>query len=120
MNNVSMGLLANTEQGSTNTVNVLDPPVLPVEPVNTRWYLLVLMAGALGAALAAAGAYLLEFLDDRILTVDQVQNVTGQMTLGTLPAIENNQQSDSIVMLNNPHSTDAEAFRVLRTNLLFA
>ncbi|HRW46226.1 MAG: polysaccharide biosynthesis tyrosine autokinase [Caldilinea sp.] len=115
-----VGLLANTEQGSTNTVNVLDPPVLPVEPVNTRWYLLVLMAGALGAALAAAGAYLLEFLDDRILTVDQVQNVTGQMTLGTLPAIENNQQSDSIVMLNNPHSTDAEAFRVLRTNLLFA
>ncbi len=115
-----VGLLANTEQGSTNTVNVLDPPVLPVEPVNTRWYLLVLMAGALGAALAAAGAYLLEFLDDRILTVDQVQSVTGQMTLGTLPAIENNQQSDSIVMLNNPHSTDAEAFRVLRTNLLFA
>ncbi len=115
-----VGLLANTDQGSTNTVNVLDPPVLPVEPVNTRWYLLVLMAGALGAALATAGAYLLEFLDDRILNVEQVQSVTGHMTLGILPAIEGNHQSDSIIMLNNPHSTDAEAFRVLRTNLLFA
>ncbi len=115
-----VGLLANTDQGSTNTVNVLDPPFLPVEPVNTRWYLLVLMAGAIGAALATAGAYLLEFLDDRILNVEQVQEVTGLMTLGTLPQLESSELSESIVMLSNPHSTDAEAFRVLRTNLLFA
>lgn len=115
-----VGLLANTDQGSTNTVNVLDPPFLPVEPVNTRWYLLVLMAGAIGAALATAGAYLLEYLDDRILNVEQVQQVTGLMTLGTLPQVEPGELGESIVMLSNPHSTDAEAFRVLRTNLLFA
>ncbi len=115
-----VGLLANTDQGSTNTVNVLDPPFLPVEPVNTRWYLLVLMAGAIGAALATAGAYVLEFLDDRILNIEQVQQVTGLMTLGTLPQVESGEPGESIVMLSNPHSTDAEAFRVLRTNLLFA
>ncbi|MBK8797533.1 MAG: hypothetical protein IPM07_14825 [Anaerolineales bacterium] len=73
-----VGLLANTERGSTNTINVLDSPVVPLEPVNDRWYLLVLVAGIMGAAVASAGAYLLEFLDDRLVNVEQ--NSAGDRT----------------------------------------
>jgi capsular exopolysaccharide synthesis family protein len=112
-------LLANTEQGSTNTINVLDAPVVPLQPVSDRWYLYVLIAGIIGAAVAMAGAYLLEFLDDRLVDIEQIQQVTGLATLGTLPAAKI-AADQSLIMLENPHSTDAEAFRVLRTNLLFA
>lgn len=115
-----VGLLANTNQGSTNTVNVLDPPLVPTQPVNDRWYLLVLVAAIIGAAVATAGAYLLELLDDRLVSVEQVQQATGLMTLGTLPEVKLAPSDRSLIMLDSPHSTDAEAFRVLRTNLLFA
>lgn len=115
-----IGLLANTEQGSTNTINVLDAPVVPPQPVTDRWYLYVLIAGIIGAAVATAGAYLLEFLDDRLVDIEQIQQVTGLATLGTLPAAKIAAADQSLIMLENPHSTDAEAFRVLRTNLLFA
>lgn len=115
-----VGLLASTDQGSINTINVLDPPVVPAEPVNDRWYLLVLVAAIIGAAVAIAGAYLLEFLDDRLVDVEQILQVTGLTTLGTVPEIKLDAASQGLVMLQNPHSTDAEAIRVLRTNLLFA
>lgn len=115
-----VGLLASTDQGSANTINVLDPPVVPTEPVNDRWYLLVLVAAVIGAAVAIAGAYLLEFLDDRLVDIEQIQQVTGLTTLGTIPDVKLDAASQGLVMLQNPHSTDAEAIRVLRTNLLFA
>lgn len=115
-----IGLLANTEQGSANTVNVLDAPFVPNEPVPDRWYLLVLVAVVIGAGVAMAGVYLLELLDDRLVNVEQIREVTGLMTLGTLPAAKLDPAERPLIMLSNPHSTDAEAFRVLRTNLLFA
>lgn len=115
-----VGLLASTDKGSANTINVLDPPVVPTEPVNDRWYLLVLVAAVIGAAIATAGAYLLEFLDDRLVDIEQIQQVTGLTTLGTIPDIKLDAANPGLVMLQNPHSTDAEAIRVLRTNLLFA
>jgi len=115
-----VGLLASTDQGSANTINVLDPPVIPMQPVNDRWYLLVLVAAAIGAAVATAGAYLLEFLDDRLVDVEQIQQVTGLTTLGTVPEVKLESADQTLIMLHNPHSTDAEAIRVLRTNLLFA
>ncbi|HHW88035.1 MAG TPA: polysaccharide biosynthesis tyrosine autokinase [Chloroflexi bacterium] len=115
-----VGLLASTDQGSINTINVLDPPVVPTEPVNDRWYLLVLVAAIIGATVAIAGAYLLEFLDDRLVDIEQILQVTGLTTLGTVPEIKLDTASQGLVMLQNPHSTDAEAIRVLRTNLLFA
>jgi capsular exopolysaccharide synthesis family protein len=115
-----VGLLASTDQGSANTINVLDPPVVPTQPVNDRWYLLVLVAAVIGAAVAVAGAYLLEFLDDRLVDIEQIQQVTGLTTLGTVPDVKLEAADQSLIMLHNPHSTDAEAIRVLRTNLLFA
>lgn len=115
-----VGLLANTDQGSANTVNVLDPPFVPVEPVPDRWYLIVLVATVIGAGVALAAAYLLDLLDDRLVNIEQIQEVTGLMTLGTLPEAKLSADSHSLIMLDHPHSTDAEAFRVLRTNLLFA
>lgn len=115
-----IGLLASTDQGSTNTVNVLDPPTVPVEPVPDRMYLYVLVAMVIGAGVAIAGAYVLELFDERLVNIEQIQEATGLTTLGTLPEARFDGASDSLIMLNNPHSSNAEAFRVLRTNLLFA
>lgn len=115
-----VGLLASTDQGSVNTINVLDPPTVPVEPVPDRIYLYVLVAMAIGAGLAIAGVYVLELFDDRLVNIEQIQDVTGLTTLGTLPETRIDAAGDTLIMLGNPHSTEAESVRVLRTNLLFA
>jgi non-specific protein-tyrosine kinase len=115
-----IGLLANTEQGSANTVNVLDPPFVPTEPVADRWYLIVLVAAVIGGTVAIAAAYLLDLLDDRLVNIEQIQEVTGLMTLGTLPDVKLDANSHPLIMVDSPHTSNAEAIRVLRTNLLFA
>ncbi|BAM01670.1 MULTISPECIES: tyrosine-protein kinase domain-containing protein [Caldilinea] len=115
-----VNLLANTDQGSTNTINILDPPAVPTQPVPNRWWLLVAVAALIGAGVAVAGAYLLELLDDRLENVEQIQRVTGLTTLGVLPESNVDSSERPLIMLSAPHTSDAEAFRVLRTNLLFA
>ena len=79
------------------------------------------LAGALGAALAAAGAYVLDFLDDSIITVQQVDEQLHVTTLGSIPYLQTTDEPGSeLVMIKDPHSVGAEAYRVLRANLQFA
>ncbi|MGL4651087.1 MAG: hypothetical protein ACRC1H_16905, partial [Caldilineaceae bacterium] len=80
-----VGLLANTNDGAANVISVIDPPAFPVLPVAENQNLLVALAAVAGAALALAAAYLLELLDDRLLDVEAVREVTGLLTLGTVP-----------------------------------
>lgn len=92
----------------------------PPQPVNDRWYLLVLVVARYSAQQSPwPGVFLLEFLDDRLVDIEQIQQVTGLTTLGTVPDIKLEAADQTLVMLHTPHSTDAELF-VLRTNLLFA
>jgi capsular exopolysaccharide synthesis family protein len=115
-----VGLLANTNSGSANTISVIDPPALPTQPVEDNALLLIALAALAGAALALAAAYLLEFLDDRLLDVEQVREVTGLVTLGAVPESAVEPGTSPLTILNAPYTHAAEAFRVLRTNLLFA
>jgi non-specific protein-tyrosine kinase len=115
-----VGLLANTSSGSQNTISVLDPPALPTRPVESNPWILVALAALAGAALGIAAAYLLEFLDDRLLDVEQVREVTGLVTLGAVPESPIEEGASVLTIVNEPFTPAAEAFRVLRTNLLFA
>ncbi|MBW7884355.1 MAG: polysaccharide biosynthesis tyrosine autokinase [Caldilineaceae bacterium] len=114
-------LLSNTGRGAINTVNVIDPPVVPTQPVSGDLWVTAALAALIGALLGTAAAYLLEFIDDRIKTVENVHDMTDLPTLGTIPAIANvAAKQRGLVMIADQQDISAEAFRVLRTNLLFA
>lgn len=113
-------LLTSSGNGALNTIHVLEPASLPGEPIDSRMLLVVALAGVLGAGLAAAGAYALEFMDDAVAKVTQVERL-GLIALGSVPLVQGtNDESDRLVMFNDRYSAAAEAYRVLRTNLQFA
>lgn len=113
-------LLASTGSGALNTIHVLEPASLPTAPIGSRAAVTLALAALVGAVLAAAGAYTLEFLDDAVAKVTQVERL-GLSALGSVPLVQDTaDEADRLVMLNDRYSGAAEAYRVLRTNLQFA
>jgi non-specific protein-tyrosine kinase len=81
----------------------------------------VMMAAALGLALALGAIFLLEYLDDTIKSGDDVQRALSLPTLGAISRMTDIvEPGDHLVTLNHPRSSVSEAYRVLRTNLQFS
>jgi succinoglycan biosynthesis transport protein ExoP len=111
-------LLSNTSQGAVNTINVIEPAALPVNPVGPNKLATVLLAVTMGVILAVAAAYLMEYLNDTLKNPDDVERFLGLTTLGAVPPIETS--ATELAGLASSESAATEAYRVLRTNLQFA
>lgn len=123
LRNSYIALLSSTRDGAVNAINVLEAPNLPTLPEDSNNLMLVLLATIMGGILATAGAYLLDFLDDSITMPDQAEESLGLAMLGTVPEMSTasgGSPAQMLVMRSDPHTVAAEAFRVLRANVLFA
>jgi Mrp family chromosome partitioning ATPase/capsular polysaccharide biosynthesis protein len=79
------------------------------------------LALAIGVLLGIAFAFLREALDSRVRSADELGRRLGQPLLARLPEPPRRLRgSRSLVALAEPNSPQAEAFRMLRTNLDFA
>jgi Mrp family chromosome partitioning ATPase/capsular polysaccharide biosynthesis protein len=78
----------------------------------------VLLGLALGLMLGIALAFLFEALDTRVLSATELSERLGLPLLGRVPQPSRRMRRDDLlVMLEEPNSLSAEAFRMLRTNL---
>jgi len=115
------------------SVRVVDPAILPPEPVRPRTILNLLLGAVLGAMLGVGIAYTRESMDDTVHTREDIQKATGDVPiLGMIPRIseklagERNLASDTghlesrLVAGRDPRNPVSEAYRSLRTNLTFA
>ncbi|MCC6630050.1 MAG: polysaccharide biosynthesis tyrosine autokinase [Chloroflexi bacterium] len=112
----------------------LDRAGVPDQPTGVRPRLNALGGAVLGLTVGALLAVLLEYLDDVLRTPADLQRALGRRLVGRLPAGsgrrgarlagagggEGMSQAAPIAMLAAPQSPLAEAYRVLRTNILFA
>ncbi|MFN8487890.1 MAG: polysaccharide biosynthesis tyrosine autokinase [Caldilineaceae bacterium] len=113
-------LLTNTQHGAANALNILEPASLPTEPIGSNLATNVLVAALLGFFLAAAGAYVIEYLDDSVKSAEDLQKTLGVTVLSTIPQIPSSGEGDArLVMVNNSSVPAMEAYRLLRTNLQF-
>jgi capsular exopolysaccharide synthesis family protein len=81
-----------------------------------------LLAGLLALMLAIGLVVLLDFLDDRIRTKEQLEAAVGNLPfLGEIPLFENwkDQPDNLIIVAARPKSSAAEAYRSLRTSIQF-
>lgn len=113
-------LSTNLQRGAPNFLSVVEPAQIPTQPMGTRMAYNIMLAVAIGLALSASAAVLLEYLDDSLKTADDVQHALGLKVLGSLARIQGDEYPDKLVVARYPRSPAAEAYRVLRTNLQFS
>jgi capsular exopolysaccharide synthesis family protein len=92
-------------------------PILPRRSRNTQ------VALVLGLAIGAGLALLLGYLDDSVKTPDDVSQLLGLPFLGMVPDVSRDADKPGPalpVCARDPQSAVAEAYRVVRTALLFA
>jgi non-specific protein-tyrosine kinase len=116
----SRTLQANYDQLSTTASNAKDTVVIaenaspPKFPVDHR-LLYLLIASLLSLILGLALAFLLEQLDDRIRTKQDLNSTLGLTNLGTIGKLKRG--SPELIMETDPTSLIAEDFRVLAANI---
>lgn len=122
--------------GRPSNIKIQSREVVPDEPVGPRRFRNTLIAFFLSFAGAIGLAFLLEYLDDSIRTSDDVNRHLDLPTLALIPHYATPEKRGSFLMLakngdgNTPptalvamterHSPMAEAYRHLRTSLLFS
>jgi polysaccharide biosynthesis transport protein len=97
----------------TSMVQVTDPaepgikPVKPNKPVNIG------LGIVFGLIMGIGLAFFIEYLDTSVKTIDDVERIFQAPVLGVIP------QNIGYLLEEGPDSKNAEAYRVLRTNLMF-
>lgn len=113
-------LLESLQGGNVNTLSLIEEATIPSYPFSPNTRNNVLVAAAIGAVLAAAGALLIEYLDDTVKGPEDILRQTSLTTLGGIPQIGGDDYPKKLVALHEPLSPIVEAFRILRTNLQFS
>ncbi len=119
-----------TEVQSVDSIVVVEKAEAPVAPIRPRVLINTLLAAIVGAMLALGVVFLVEYLDDRIKTPQDLLNVLNTPILGTiarLPQPSKRRQLDtqanrqaSLITSHEPRHPITEAYRSLRTNLQFS
>jgi capsular exopolysaccharide synthesis family protein len=103
--------------------SILEPaatPVAPVSPDNVRTGVLALLVGLL---LGVGVAFLRERLDDRLRGRTDLEEHIGAPVLAVVPRVSNwkrRTKNPPLVTVAEPRGAPSEAYRTLRTSLLFA
>lgn len=124
------------EAQNTGNIRVIDPPDLPIKPIRPRKTLNLIIGLFLGCVIGSIMVFILETLDTRIKTSDDIKRFTEVVVLGTIPKIRKNvnghldifdpsrrpekEEINRLITLYESQSYAAEAFRMLRTNLQFS
>jgi succinoglycan biosynthesis transport protein ExoP len=114
-------LLANTQQGATNTLTIIEPAELPTNPIGPKKTMSIMLSAAIGFSLAAGAAYVLEYLDDTLKTPEEISLILGATIIGFIGETgASGDNRNGIYVSKHPRSPIAEAYRSLRANLEFA
>jgi non-specific protein-tyrosine kinase len=108
---------------ASNLITVVEPATAPDQPISPRPALNAILAGVLGLMIALGLVILWVYFDDAIKDPDEVQEVAGLPTLGTIPRMKSAKGSSEMYRLATlvyPQSGVAEAYRTLRVNIEFA
>ena len=119
LNTTYTSLLASTGADGINRLTIIEPAALPSSPVGLSTLVTVALAAGIGLVLALGAVYLLEYvLDNSIKFPDEIEKVFGVKTLGHIFSTAGIKRNRIPISKYTTHPT-AEAFRTLKTNLLF-
>ena len=97
-----------------STVEITDDADLPIKAVRPNIPLNIALGVVVGLLLGVGLAFFIEYLDTSVKTIDDVERALNAAVLGVIP------QNVGSLLDEGDESPHAEAYRVLRTNILFA
>lgn len=95
-------------------VSLVDSAVPGKDPVKPNKALNIILGLAIGLIVGVGLAFFIEYLDTSVKTIDDVERALQSPVLGVIP------QNVGYLLDEGVESQHAEAYRVLRTNLLFS
>lgn len=98
----------------SSIVEIYDPAEPSMKPVRPNIGLNVALGVLVGLVVGVGLAFFIEYLDTSVKTIDDVEQALGAPVLGVIP------QNVGSLLEEGPDSPHAEAYRVLRTNILFS
>ena len=103
----------------TSNIRIVDLADVSSDPVSPR-RMINLLVGLLGGILCGVGvAFFFEYMDNRIKTPEELQTQLGLPSMGIIPKLTGEHAGDPLINGSVPQNF-AEAFRGLRTNVLFS
>jgi len=109
-----------TGELKSSNVRVVDRAEIPRQPVSPRGLLSLVLALVGGSFLACGLVFFFEYLDNRIKTPEEVEARLGLPAIGLIPALGKNWRNVEPLLSNGVPPDFAEAFKALRTNVLFS
>jgi succinoglycan biosynthesis transport protein ExoP len=103
-------------ESSPVKVSVTSQAQLPTEPVSPRKVFYLAFGALFGLALGIGGAVLREALDDRVRDEDDAAAIASAPVLGSI-AEDPDAARRPLIVVEDPFSVRAEAYRRLRTNI---
>ena len=98
----------------SSSVVVTDPAVVNPRPVKPNKALNMGLGVVVGLLVGIGLAFFIEYLDTSVKTIDDVERALQAPVLGVIP------QNVGVLLEEGPETPHAEAYRVLRTNVLFS
>lgn len=111
-------LLSSSSRGALNTLSVIEPAEIPTRPIGPNRLITIITSALIGFALAAASAFIIEWIDQAIHSSDEVARIIQKPQLGEIPRFPKDVEPLSYVN-DEPFSPITDTFRSLRTNLEF-
>jgi len=98
----------------TTMVEIMDDALPGIRPVKPNKPLNIALGIIIGLVVGVGLAFFIEYLDTSVKTIDDVERSLQSPVLGVIP------QNVGLVLEEGVDSPHAEAYRVLRTNILFS
>jgi polysaccharide biosynthesis transport protein len=114
-------LILNNFRLATNTLSVVETAQVPQAPIPNNAERQALIAGIVGLILAGGLVAVYEYFDDTMRSPSDLRGATDLPVLAGIPQFgkKNASYREKLVVITAPNSSPVQAYRSMRTNLLF-
>ena len=112
-----------SEQLEATNIRVVDPAEVPDGPIRPNKKNNIILACLVGLMLGVSTAFFIEYIDNTVKDPDDVTNYIGLPFLGYVPSARKEARTEDeidLIVYQKPHSVISEAYRSIRTSILFA
>jgi capsular exopolysaccharide synthesis family protein len=103
---------------NVNNLSVIDRAQVPMRPTKPKVKQNIILAIILGLFGGIGLAFVIDYLDNTIKSVEDVRNILEVHVLGSIPDIEGKDESKKDkIALYEPHSPVSEAYKTVRTEV---